>query len=139
MAAVSGGFVQAISNGWNTLTLKVSESCTAACNLTHAGWQKMKEFGPVQKTADFANAYYPNALKFTWSTGTAVTTGFGALGLAKIIQRRDTEDKQVARQIAILEAKQEVLKKDSKDLSTGEQEILAGLNARAKEIKDEKK
>lgn len=139
MAAVSGGFVQAISNGWNTLTLNVSKSCTAVCNLTHAGWQKMKEFGPVQKTADFANAYYPNALRFTWSTGTAVTTSCGALGIAKIIQRRDTEEKQVARQFAKLKAKQEGLKKDSKDLSATELQLLAALEARNDIINPKKK
>ena len=138
MAAVSGGFVQAITNGWNTLTLNVSKTCEGAYNLTHAGWQKMKEFGPVQKTADFANAYYPNALRFTWSTGTAVTTGCVALTTAKIIQWRDTEEKKVARDIAILEAKQEDLKKEGKDLSAGETELLAALKKRNDEIKPKK-
>ena len=136
MAVATGGFVQAISNGWNTLTLNVSKTCSA-------GWQKLKEFGPVQKTVDFAapyyNTYYPDAFKFTWSTGTAMVTGMGALTMAKIIQLRDTELKQVKRQIATLENKQKGLKENSKDLHTTEQGLLDALIARRDELSPPKK
>ena len=132
----SVGLFQTISNGLNAMTAQVSKAYTGACNLTYAGWQKLMQFEAVQKTVNFSSPYinkatdlckrnYPDALKFKWSTGTAVSTTLTLLVAGGILRGWQSDLSKVNKQIAALEAKQKVLqaKEPADNLTAADQQI----------------
>ncbi|MGE0198005.1 MAG: hypothetical protein AB7N99_08545 [Simkaniaceae bacterium] len=148
MTAAAGGIFQTFANGWNAFTLNVSRTYNATCDLTRAGWQRLMQFEAVQKTVNLASpyinkgtdlckAYYPNAFKFQWSTGTAVTTTIGLFVVGGILKARQSEESKLDEQISTLEAKRTMLENRApkEHLTVGEALLLTSYQIRKNEIR----
>lgn len=147
MATATGGIFQTLSDGWNSATTQVSKAYTAACDLTRAGWNRFLQFDAVQKTINFAEPHfntvkkfamdnYPDALKFTWSTGTAVTVLGTSIIAGGILRSRESELSQINKQITKLETEEKALKKDGKDLPKTQQDLLDACKTRKTKLEE---
>jgi hypothetical protein len=143
----AAGLLQTLSNGWNAMTAQVSKAYTGACNLTNAGWQRLMQFEAVQKTVNFSTPYinkatdlckrnYPEALKFQWSTGTAVATTFSLFVTGGILRILQSDLSKVKNQIAALEAKQKarLAENPPQDLNRVDQQLLLALQAKKDQL-----
>lgn len=141
MATATGGIFQTLSDGWNGVTTQVSKAYNAACDLTCAGWNRFLQFDAVQKTINFAEPHfntvkkfamdnYPDALKFTWSTGTAVTVLGTSIIAGGILRARESELSQINKQIAGLEKVEKDLKAKGEDLHKSQKDLLDACRAR---------
>ena len=141
MATATGGIFQTLSDGWASVTTQVSKAYNAACDLTRAGWNRFLQFDAVQKTINFSEPYfntakefavnnYPDALKFTWSTGTAVTVLGTSIIAGGILRARESELSQINKQILGLEKIEKDLKAKGEDLPKSQKDLLDACKAR---------
>lgn len=147
MATATGGIFQTLSNGWTSATTQVSKAYNAACDLTRAGWNRFLQFDAVQKTINFSEPYfnsakefavnnYPDALKFTWSTGTAVTVLGTAIIAGGILRTRESELSQINKQIAALDKIKKDLNANGEDLPETRAALLTALVKRKEKLEE---
>jgi len=105
------GLLGAISTGWHFVTNGISRTYEAAWVYAGKAGTKALEIGIVRKTVDFVSPFfdavkrnYPDALKFTWSKGTALTTTLLVIGIGAIFRRIQSEESRNNNRIADLEA-----------------------------------
>jgi len=104
------GITRTLSSGLNFVTTGVSKTYNATYHLIGAGLHGVSQFGPMRKITEVCSPFfrraatlYPDWAKFSWSTGTALTTTLGLVLFAIVLKRFQPELSKTNNQIKTLD------------------------------------